>query len=194
MLKSNITLISTHEGAECLKQGKVIAYPTEAVYGLGCDPDNKQALDNLLKIKERSANKGLILIADNIERLENYIDFTEVDINMLDNIKQSWPGFTTWLVPINKNNLQSINAILYGQFSTIAVRVTNHPVVIELCQLFGKPIVSTSANISGNNAITSIEELTTNFDDKIAGIVEGELGGQSKPSNIIDSLSGKIIR
>lgn len=211
--------ISIDQAVEDLHHGKIIVYPTEGVYGLGCDPNNNTALNNILKLKQRDSNKGLILIAASIEQLEYYIDFSDVSIDILDQIKQSWIGtgvsdFVTWIISINKNNFNKINKLLYCSSYdennninyTLAVRVTKHPVVIELCNKFGGPIVSTSANISGEEPISSISININNnknkleykikkiFDNKISGIVEGNLGGYTKSSRIIDSRTGKVVR
>jgi L-threonylcarbamoyladenylate synthase len=195
------SLLSIDQAVDYLKQGEIIAYPTEGVYGLGCDPDNQHALKKLLQVKQRSNAKGFILIASTVDQLEKYIDFSDVSIEILDKIKQSWPGFVTWLVSVNRNNINKINKILYGSSfdnnnisPILAVRVTNHPVVTALCNKFGGAIVSTSANISGQNAILDRDILNKQFGNKISGIVSGELGGYNKPSMIIDSRNGNIIR
>lgn len=189
-----LKLITTDLAVSLLKKGDIIAYPTEAVYGLGCDPDNQSALEKLLSLKSRSPSKGLVLIAASIEQLNFYVDFdslpTEIDLK----IKKSWPGFITWLLPVNKKNMSQINPILYGRFHTLAVRVSDHPVVIDLCNAFSKPLVSTSANISGVEAIKDRKLLDKVFNGQIAGIVNGNLGGHDKPSTIINAITEEIIR
>ena len=196
---NNIAMtITSNEAIRHLKNGEVIAYPTEAVFGLGCDPRNHFALEKILKLKERQSNKGLILIASDVQQISFFTDLSSVSKDIQDKINASWPGFVTWLLPINKANLSQIDPIIYGQYNTIAVRVSSHPTVVELCRLFNHSIISTSANVSGGSEIKD-RQLMQQFilqdqSNSIAGIVEGELGSDTKPSSIIDALSGKQIR
>ena len=173
-----------------LQSEGVIVYPTEAVYGLGCDPDSEAAVMKLLDIKQRPVEKGLILIADNYGQLLKYVDDDKIPMDKRADIFSSWPAAITWVMPANK----STPKWLTGQFDTIAVRVTNHPVVKQLCQEFGKPLVSTSANLSGQDPVLTLEEAKNTFGDKVSAYVEGALGGNTKPSQIKDAFTGKLFR
>lgn len=173
-----------------LHLGAVIAYPTEAVYGLGCDPDNQQAVLNLLAIKQRPLAKGLILIAANYQQVLPYIDDSLFTPQQHDQIQASWPGPTTWVMPA----AASTPTWLTGDFSSIAVRVSAHPVVQQLCHAFAKPLVSTSANLSGQAAIVDKQILQQQMADKVAHIVSGQPDRHLQPSKIIDALSGVVYR
>ena len=173
-----------------LKQGEVIAYPTEAVYGLGCDPDNQQAVNAILAIKQRPVSKGLILIAANYAQLRPYIDEDKLTESQLQHAQSYWPGPYTLVMPAK----QSTPKWLTGQFSTIAVRVSAHPVVKQLCLAYGRALVSTSANLSGQAAINQRQVLEQQLGDKVAHIVPGEPNSNLQPSRIIDAISGKIYR
>ncbi|ALQ53372.1 Threonylcarbamoyl-AMP synthase [Pseudoalteromonas issachenkonii] len=173
-----------------LEQGDVILYPTEAVYGLGCDPDNQQAVERLLDIKQRPVEKGLILIADNYGQLLKYVDDAKLPMDKRADIFSSWPGALTWVMPAAK----STPKWLTGQFDTIAVRVTNHPTVKRLCQQFGKPLVSTSANLTGQATVTSIVEAQQQFGEQVSFYVDEPLGGNTQPSTIKDAMTGNVFR
>lgn len=175
---------------QALQQGGVIAYPTEAVYGLGCDPDNEAAVMALLAIKQRPVEKGLILIAANYSQLLPYVDDKAIPLEKRYQIFSSWPGHVSWVLPASKMAPKWIT----GQFDTIAVRVSAHPVVQQLCSAYGKPLVSTSANLSGQSAITDKAELEQSLGDKLSAIMPGALGGATQPSQIRDALSGNIVR
>ncbi|WP_215399358.1 L-threonylcarbamoyladenylate synthase [Rheinheimera oceanensis] len=175
---------------QALQQGGVIAYPTEAVYGLGCDPDNEAAVLALLAIKQRPVEKGLILIAANYSQLLPYVDDKAIPQEKRYQIFSSWPGHVSWVLPASKMAPKWIT----GQFDTIAVRVSAHPVVQQLCSAYGKPLVSTSANLSGQPAITDKAELEQSLGDKLSAIMPGPLGGATQPSQIRDALSGNIVR
>jgi L-threonylcarbamoyladenylate synthase len=175
---------------QALQQGGVIAYPTEAVYGLGCDPDNEAAVMALLAIKQRPVEKGLILIAANYSQLLPYVDDKAIPLEKRYQIFSSWPGHVSWVLPASKTAPKWIT----GQFDSIAVRVSAHPVVQQLCSAYGKPLVSTSANLSGQSAITDKAELEQSLGDKLSAIMPGALGGATQPSQIRDALSGNIVR
>jgi len=182
----NIAGIDT--AVTAMRNGGVIAYPTEAVFGLGCDPDNHAALAALLALKQRPASKGLILIAAELTQLLPYI--AEVDAALQQRALDTWPGPVTWLFPCAKH----IDPLLRGEHQTIAVRVTAHPLARQLCLALGKAIVSTSANLSGHAPARTVVEVQAQFSDRLAAIVAGQVDLGAKPSEIRDLVSNKIIR
>ncbi|MCK5697966.1 MAG: threonylcarbamoyl-AMP synthase [Gammaproteobacteria bacterium] len=171
-----------------LKKGGVLAYPTEAVFGLGCLPDNLTAIKRLLEIKQRPAKKGLILIASDIEQLMPYL--AEISPQILDKISASWPGPNTWILPA----AQDTSPLIRGDFKSVAVRVSNHPIVRELCQQSQSAIISTSANISGKKMTYDAFNVRLQFKNQLDYILNGSLGTRDKPSIIKDALTDKIIR
>lgn len=175
---------------ETFQQGGVLAYPTEAVFGLGCDPDNDEAIHKLLSIKSRPADKGLILLAGNYSQLLPYIDDSKIPQDKRFTVLSRWPDGITQLVAKNVNT----SALLSGRFDTIAVRVTSQPDVVALCNASNKPIVSTSANLSGEVPAKTWQEIPHNLIEKIDFIIKGQTLGFDQPSTIIDALSGDIIR
>lgn len=175
-----------------LRNQGVIAYPTESVFGLGCDPDNVDAIQKILKLKQRPAHKGLILIAANIEQLQAYADFSRLTETQLNNIKQTWPGPFTWVVPVQA----SLSKLISGDFDSVAVRVSDHPVVQALCHAFGKPIISTSANLSGLEACTTAKQVADMFagNDLLECIIAQPVTGLNNPSQIYLALTGERLR
>jgi L-threonylcarbamoyladenylate synthase len=176
--------------AAVINQGGVIAYPTEAVFGLGCDPDNNSAIEKLLAVKQRPWQKGLILVASSLEQLDPYIDVAQLTQQQLQFVQSKWPGPFTFVMPIKAH----VSKLLCGEFSSIAVRVCAHPVVRELCDTLNKPLVSTSANLAGQPPVVDAQMIIADFSDKIDALILGSLGQQRQPSTIIDARSGKIIR
>lgn len=176
-------------GAAVLAAGGVIAYPTEAVYGLGCDPLNARAVERLLALKRRPRDRGFILIAAAREQLAPYIGPLE-DTAVVEAMDTSWPGPTTWLVP----PAVSVPRWLTGRFSTLAVRVTAHPIAAALCEEFGAPIVSTSANRHGAAAARTALKVRAIFGRELDGIVPGPVGGRRNPTEIRDARTGIVIR
>jgi L-threonylcarbamoyladenylate synthase len=170
-----------------LKAGKVIAYPTEAVYGLGCDPLNEAAVMHLLRIKQRPVEKGLILIAASIQQLEPYVLFND---EILERVVPTWAGPVTWVIPA-KNNVPKW---LTGEHNSLAVRVTAHPVAQQLCRDYGSPIVSTSANTTTQPAIRTAAELLESFANSDLFILEGNVGELTQETAIYDVMTGKKLR
>ena len=175
-----------------LKNQGVIAYPTESVFGLGCDPDSPVAINKVLQLKNRCADKGLILIAANIEQLQNYGDFSALTTQQLAIIKKTWPGPFTWVVPAKKN----ISKLITGNFNSIAIRVSAHPIVQQLCLQFNKPIISTSANLSGFPPCTTSQQVSKMFTNHplLESIIDAPVSGLAAPSKIFDARSGKRLR
>lgn len=172
--------------------GGVIAYPTEACYGLGCDPNNRVAVENILRLKGRSVEKGLILIADQVARLDEYVRWPEN--GLMRDIQASWQAeasrATTWLLPVRTATPHWLS----GEFETLAVRVTQHPVAKQLCAELGQALVSTSANPQGQAPALSAEAVYDYFNGSIELVVEGEIGQDPRPSRMIDAVSGNVIR
>lgn len=171
-----------------LRAGGIIAYPTEAVWGIGCDPFCEEAVDALLEIKQRDWRKGVILVAADMAQLEPYL--SGLDEKFLQILMASWPGPNTWLVP---NNGTAPDWITGGR-NTLAVRVTAHPVVVALCKRFGGAIVSTSANPAGRPPARTLSEVRRYFGDQLDAIVPGALGGLQNPTQIRNVISGEICR
>jgi len=178
------------QAARIIHQGGVVAYPTEAVYGLGCDPANRDAVAKILRMKRRAAAKGVILIASTIEQLTPYVAFSRLDEETFQQIKASWPGATTWLIPAKPQT----PAWLRGRHQTLAVRITDHPIAKGLCHAVGGAIVSTSANISNHPPATSAKECRFIFRQQLDHIVNGSVDHDASPSTIRDALSGQTIR
>jgi len=173
-----------------LQDGKVIAYPTEAVFGVGCDPDNIEAIALLLRLKQREKAKGLILIAADYQQLLPYIDDEKLTVVQRERMLQSWPGPMTWVVPAQAH----VSNWLTGQFQSIAVRVSDHPTVRQLCQAFGKPVTSTSANLAGQPACRDSQQVFAQLGHQVTVIVDEPVGGRLNPSEIRDVFTGHIFR
>lgn len=168
--------------------GGVIAYPTEAVWGLGCAPDNEHAVRKILQLKKRAEAKGLILVAADIEQFAPYLQgLTSVQLQTL---RASWPGPHTWLVPHNG----TVPAYIRGQFDSVALRVSAHPVVVGLCRAFGGPIVSTSANPQGMQPAREQFQVQRYFGGQLDDIASGRVGNAAKPTQIRDLLTGQVLR
>ncbi len=172
------------------EQGELLAYPTEGVFGLGCDPRNEAAVRKLLALKNRPAEKGLILIAADYSQLYPFVNDLAIPQDKRFTVLSQWPGPITLLLPA----AASVPNWLRGEHDQIAVRVTAHEPARQLCRALGQPIVSTSANVTGQPALTTAAAVREEFGDTIAWVMDADVGGAAKPTRIIDPLSNQVIR
>jgi len=170
-----------------MNEGEVIAYPTEAVYGLGCNPLDEEAVLKLLALKKRSVDKGLILIASSLEQLDPYLQLTD---DIVARVQSSWPGPVTWIIPAQP----WVPQWLTGKHSSLAVRVTNHPIARLLCEENEGPIVSTSANTSSKPPATTAWAVSKNLASDELFIVPGAVGKLKQATPIFDVLSQHKLR
>jgi L-threonylcarbamoyladenylate synthase len=176
--------------AALLREGGVLAYPTEAVFGLGCDPHDRDAFARLFALKGRPATQGVLLIASDFEQVAPYIDIRAVPADVLDDVRASWPGPHTWIFPRSAR----VPDWVAGAHAGIALRVTAHEPAAALCRAFGAPLVSTSANPHGEPPARDLATLERFFGDRLEGALDAPLGDQERPTTIRDALSGAIIR
>ena len=175
--------------ADLLWSGEIIAYPTEAVWGLGCTPFDEQAVYRLLAIKQRDVEKGLILVAADVSQFADLL--RPLSDAQRRTLQQSWPGPVTWLVP----DLESrVPDYIKGSHSGVALRVSAHPVVVGLCRAFGGPLVSTSANPQGKRPARQPWQVHAYFGDQLGMVTPGCVGGRARPTEIRDLLTGELVR
>ncbi len=171
-----------------VQAGGVIAYPTEAVYGLGCNPADLAAVQRILTLKQRPADKGLILIAADLAQLEPYL--LPLDATLQARILPTWPGAVTWLLPVRPE----VSPLIRGKHDTLAVRITAHPTCRALCAQLGHPLISTSANVSNQPPARSAAEVHQQFGAQLDAILDAPLGAQHQPTEIRHGLTGEIVR
>lgn len=168
-------------------RGGVVAYPTEACFGLGCDPLSETAVRRILALKRRPVHQGLILVA---ARLEQLAPFLAAAAGLLEAPRGTWPGPYTWILPASA----ATPGWIVGRHHGVAVRVSDHPGVIGLCESFGGALVSTSANPHGLPPATTAAQVNGYFRGRLDAILEGDLGGRPRPSEIRDALTGAVLR
>ena len=169
-----------------LNAGGVIAYPTEGVWGLGCLWTDDAAIKEILRLKQRPLEKGMIILCSQLSDIEAYL--LPLSAAHIQQIQQDYPHPVTWILPCKLSVPESVR----GQHESIAVRFSRHPLVQSLCKRVG-PIISTSANPSGLPAAMSLADVQCYFDDQLSYILPGELGGFSRPSEI-RTLDGHKVR
>lgn len=182
--------LSPNDAAAVLHDGGVIAYPTEAVWGLGCDPFNAAAVQRLLALKQRPAAKGMIVIAASLEQVLPQLCWESLPAPRQQAVLASWPGPATWLLPCKPD----VPDWLRGAHDTLAVRITAHPVAAALCLAFGGALVSTSANRTGEPPARRLTDLSAELLAELDGHVAGDTGGLANPTAIRDARSGEIVR
>ena len=171
-----------------LRAGGVVAYPTEAVYGIGCDPWDRAAVSRVFAIKRRPGRKRCIVIAAHPSQLDRLVDFRVRQFAMF--ASRYWPGPVTLVAPACVRAPEW----LVDADGTVAVRVTNHPVARGLCASFRGPLISTSANRAGRAPVRNGLRARVAFGAKIDWYVAGRVGGLDSPTRIIDVRDGRLLR
>jgi len=202
---------STVQAAQWLKEGQLLAYPTESVWGIGCDPYNQAAVQRILDIKQRPQAKGMIVITDSAARLtpllvalndeqrKQVIDSWQIGSDDNDNNDLQSRQAHTWLLPIPDTLSTAIPTWITGEHQTVAVRVIAHPTIRKLCQQmvstrnpFGL-LVSTSCNPSGQSPASTFDAAYAYFDEQI-GYLQADTLHYTLPSQICDAMTGLVIR
>ncbi len=173
--------------AHIIRAGGVIAYPTETVYGLGCDPFDEDAVRRLLAIKQRPVEKGLILVASDLDQLDGLV---HLDDAQRERLRQAWPAPVTYLLDVTER----VPAWIRGVHPKVAVRVSAHPLARALAAAVGTPIVSTSANRAGRPPGRNRFQVGKALGSDLDFIVTGDCDPRGKPSTIIDLQSGRTLR
>ena len=175
-----------HLAVKRLKAGGIIAYPTESVYGLGCDASNLKAVSQLLSFKKRSYKKGLILLVSDINQAEKFIN--PLTLAQIEKINATSDRATTWLIDKHQNT----STLLSGTHEKLAIRVTTNPVARALCEVFDSPIISTSCNLTKKPTSNRVSIVR----NKMIGSVEiiSGLCCNQKPSKIIDLETMDVLR
>jgi L-threonylcarbamoyladenylate synthase len=173
-----------------LRRSGVIGYPTEAVFGLGCDPSSRDAVARVFELKQRPAGQGVLLIAADFAQVEKYVDTDRVPADALARAQATWPGPHTWVFPRSA----ATPVWLAGAHAGIALRVTAHAPAVALCRAFGGALVSTSANRHGEAPARSAAAVRSAFGSRLAYILDAPIGGLDRPTPIRDVCSGEVIR
>jgi len=173
-----------------LRSGGVLAYPTEAVFGLGCDPHDERAFARIFALKQRPPTQGVLLIGADFAQVSRYIELSAVPAAVLDEVRGSWPGAFTWVFP----RAADVPAWVCGEHAGIALRVTAHAPAAALCRAFGGALVSTSANPHGQPPARDADTVRGYFGAGLDGLLDAPLGGQTRPTTIRDALTGAVIR
>lgn len=179
---------SIAQAVSAISQGGIIIYPTEGVFGIGCDFRNADSVLKLLKLKQRPVNKGLVLIASHVQQILPLIQ--PVDRSHLARALKTWPGHNTWVFPASPLTPKWIT----GDFDSVAVRVSNHPTVKSICDQWGHALVSTSANISNQATPDNCMDLQQLWGKQVDYYLNQPLGKASGPSTIRLAESGEVIR
>lgn len=183
-----MTAFQLRRAAWTLRSGGILAYPTEAVFGLGCDPLNEKSVQRLLSIKQRPVSKGLILIGAQMAHLQPFMQ--EVDDSIMRKLLNTWPGPATWLLPAAK----SVPNWLTGKHDRIALRLIAHPAAADLCRAFGGAIVSTSANLSKHPPAKTPLQARIRCANRADMVLSAKTGSLKSPTPIRDALTGQAIR
>ena len=174
---------------DCLRAGGIVAHPTEGVWGLACDSNNPQAIHRLMLLKSRPEAQGFVMIAAEISQFADILDRLADELQ--HRLRRSWPGPVSWVVPCDR----SVPVWIRGDHrTTVALRVTAHPLAAALCRAAGMRLVSTSANVHGRPPARNVLQVRRCFGAAVDLYLHGELGAARGPSEIRELLSGRVLR
>lgn len=184
-------LVNIHDAAEGLKAGKTLLYPTDTIWGLGCDINNEEAIKRIIEIKKRSPNKSFIILVESVAMLERYVEkVPDVCYDLID--------FSEKPTTIIYDSPSGLSDLLLAEDGSIAIRVTKDMNCKKIIQRLRRPIVSTSANASGEPIAHSFEEISDEIKENVDMILNERLNERMKtPSTIIkigNDSSVKVIR
>lgn len=190
IMTSDFLALTLPQAVQALHSGHIIAYPTEAVWGIGCDARQSKAVHFLLAAKQRSVEKGLIILVDQLDRIHHWLDWQRLTPERTHDILTSWPGPYTWVLPCT----QHAPVWLTGRHSAIAVRISAHPLVAQLCCHWQAPLVSTSANRTGQSPVTHRHAIDPVIQQHCIGYLPGQTQTHARPTQIRDAQTGQILR
>lgn len=171
---------------ERVKAGEVFIYPTDTVYGIGCDVFNEEAVKRVFEIKGRAGDKPLSVAFHDVDQLLRYVN---VDAGQEARIREVLPGAYTFIV-----QNQSIPGYVTAGLPTVGARVPDYGPILELIREADTPIVTTSANISGMAPACTLHDIPFNIVEKVDFVIDAGKCGSGKPSTIINLLDNKILR
>jgi L-threonylcarbamoyladenylate synthase len=181
---------ATVRAAAALRAGGVVAYPTEAVFGLGCNPRDEAVFARLFALKRRPPTQGVLLIGADFAQVAPYIDLDAMPAARLDEVRATWPGPHTWVFP----RAADVPPWIAGGHPGIALRVTAHAPAAALCRAFGAALVSTSANPHGSPPARDAATVRDYFGATLDAVIDAPVGDLAGPTSIRDAISGAIIR
>lgn len=180
------------EAIRVLKSGGVIVYPTETSYGLGCDATQKKAVAKIFKIKQRSLKKSVTIIVSSFRMAQDYVEFDKISWQLA---KKYWPGPLTLVLPRNRKKRKKIYTDLTGKNFDFGIRISPQPVSLKLVRSLGRPLISTSANVSGDQPAYQLSEILKQFRNKKSQpdlIIDAGQLPKRKTSTVIQVKDGKI--
>lgn len=187
---STIYTDSIEQAASVIASGGVIVCPSEGVYGISCSVFNEAAVKRIIAIKHRSSTKGLIIVDSSLEYLKEYLDESRVDDKAMALMNGMWPGPHTFVVPV----VDSFKNAAVRDDHSAGVRISAFRPFAQICSLARTPIVSTSANISGESATTELEAIDPRVTDNVDLVLTLPCGGLSSSTSIYNTLTHSLIR
>jgi len=181
-IPDNLKFDQIDKAVEILSKGGIIAYPTDTVYGIGCNIFDEKAVKRIFKLKGRDFKKPLSIAVSGLKMLEKIVFLTEKDKKFLQKIL---PGPVTVILP----KKPIVPDLVTGGSKFAGIRIPDHKIVLEMIEKAGFPVITTSANVSGKKAPTSLEK----FDLRVDFVLKGKCR-HKKPSTVIDLKNKAIIR
>lgn len=153
------------KSVELLKQGKILLYPTDTIWGIGCDATNSKAIDRIFKLKNRQDQKSMIVLLDDAEKLTQYVEgVPAIAYDLIENAASP--------ITIVYHKAKKLPKKLMANDGSIAIRIVKGDYCVEIIKKLGHPLVSTSANISGEPSPQTFQQISPFIKEKVDYVVD----------------------
>lgn len=177
-----------NETADIIKRGGVVIFPTDTVYGIGVLPE-KKPVERLYEIKKRDPSKKMIALIDNLDTVREIVDETEENMKRIGKVLDTfWPGELTVIFKANKKFTEKFDE----NMDTVGIRIPENETALKIIKAAGGIVLTTSANISGEEAVKKIEDINEKLLSNVDGVVKDTSVLTGVPSTIIKYEKGKI--
>lgn len=183
---------SVQQAIKILKQGGIVIFPSDTTFVISCRMDNSRAVRKLFKIRKRSKNKAVLVLADSLEMAQEYVWPIDNDVRK-NLIEKFWPGPLTIVL---RANLKKVDQLVRGEGKTLGIRIPHHKLSLLLVKEVGVPLLGPSANFQGEKTPFRFEELNNDLISLVDFVLPGTTNNYKKPSTIIDCSINpwKILR
>ena len=173
-----------NQAVSVIRHGGILIYPTDTLYGIGGDATNQNVVEKIYRVKERDSNKSLSIILPSIAAIKKYCEVSRQQEKIL---KKYLPGPYTFILKLRKNLPVTTNG-------KVGVRIPDYPSLLRICRLVDTPLITTSANLSGESDAQKLGEVNTTLLHKVDFAIDGGKTKYSMGSTVVDMVDNRVLR
>lgn len=182
--------LAIRQAVKLLRNGDVVVFPTDTIYGIGASIAQESGIKKVFEVKSRSPNKPLIIYVETFKQLQQVTQ--EIPESTISSLRKIWPGAMSGIFP----KTEIVPLFVTSGKDTVAVRIPNHPLCLELVRQVGAPLAVTSANISGMETQKTAPEVAAQLGERIPLVLDGGPNPEQQPSTLVDftELPAQLLR